>query len=170
MSIIFKDVKGYEDFYSVSDSGIVFSKRFNKIIKHEINKNNKIHSVRLSDENNVIKRQSVARLMAIAFIKNPNPTLYNKAININGNHDDLRVNNIMWGTSFIQNSRKNKRYPKLNKNFIASGVKINTRKMDDKLVDDLFKMRDLGYSTNQLSDIFPIKKSQIFNILKTRKI
>jgi hypothetical protein len=40
--------------------------------------------------------------------------------------------------------------------------------MTDKLVNDLYKMRDLGYSVNQLTDIFPIKKSQIFNLLKVR--
>lgn len=170
MDIVFKDVKGYEDYYSISNNGIVFSKRFNKNLKHDINKNNKIHSVRLCDYNNVIKRHSVARLMAIAFIENPNPILYNQAINKSGNHDDLRIDNIMWGTSFIQNSRKNKRYPDLNQNFIAKGVRFNTRKMDDKLVNDLFKMRDLGYSAKQLADIFPIKKSQIFNLLKNRKI
>ena len=169
MEIIFKDLKGYEDYYSISTNGIIKSKRYNKYLKHDISKYNKIHSVRLVDENGVVKKHSVIRLMALTFLDNPNPKLYNNAINKNGNHNDLSIDNVMWGTPFIQVDRKYNRFPELKKSFISKSVKINTRKMTDKLVNDLYKMRDLGYSINQLSDIFPIKKSQIFNLLKVRE-
>jgi hypothetical protein len=163
---LFKDLKGYENLYSISTNGVIKSKRKNKTLKHEISKHNKIHSVRIYDENGKSKRQSIVRLMASTFIENTNPNLYTNAININGNHNDLRVDNIMWGTSYIQVDRTRKRYPKLNDNFVKSGVKIRTSKMNDELINSLLKMRELGYSVKQLTDIFPIKKSQIFNILK----
>jgi len=163
-----KDLKGYEDFYTISAKGVIVSKRYNKILKHDISKNNKIHNIRVTDENGIVKKQSVIRLMAITFLENPNPKLYNNAININGNHDDLRIENVMWGTSFIHVDRKYNRYPELKSNFISKSIKINSRKMTDKLELELYKMRDLGYSVKQLADIFPIKKAQIFNILKKR--
>lgn len=167
---MFKDLKGYEDFYSISTNGIVKSKHYDKHMKHDINKKNKIHTARLVDVNGTIKRHSVIRLMALTFLDNPNPKLYNNAINKNGNHDDLRIENIMWGTSYMHVDRKYNRFPELKRKFISAGIKINNRKMTDKLVNDLYTMRDLGYSVRQLSEIFPIKKSQIFNLLKVRRI
>jgi len=118
------------------------------------------------DENGNIKKQSVVRLMAITFLHNSNPKLFNNAININGNHDDLRIENVMWGTSSIQVRRKNNRQPELLEKFIASSVKLNTRKMTDDLEIQMVKMYKLGYSMKQLEDIFPIKKSMIFILLK----
>jgi hypothetical protein len=164
-----KDLKGYENFYTISTNGEVVSKRFNKTLKHSISKKNKIHRVSIVNENGKAKKHSVIRLMAITFLENPNPKLYTNAINKNGNHDDLRIENVMWGTSFISCDRKQKRYPELKSNFLSKAIKINSRKMTDKLEFDLYTMRDLGYSVKQLADIFPIKKSQIFELLKKRK-
>lgn len=162
----FKDLPEYENLYSVSNTGKIFSKRYSKYLKHDISKNNKIHSVRIVDENGNIKKQSVVRLMAITFLHNSNPKLFNNAININGKHDDLRIENIMWGTSSIHVKRKNNRQPELLEKFIASSVKLNTRKMNDDLEIQMVKMYKLGYSAKQLEDIFPIKKAMIFRLLK----
>lgn len=163
---IFKDLPEYEDLYSVSNTGKIFSKRYSKYLKHDVSKNNKIHSVRIVDKNGDVKKQSVVRLMAITFLHNSNPRLYNNAININGNHDDLRIENVMWGTSSVHVKRKNNRKPDLLEKFIKSSIKINTRKMTDSLEIEMVKMYNLGYSAKQLEDIFPIKKSMIFRILK----
>ena len=163
----FKDVKGYEDFYSISINGIVRSKRYNKILKHDIGKN-KIHSVRIIGDNGKSLKTSVIRLMALTFLENPNSDLYNYAINKNGNHNDLRIENILWATSSIQVVRKNKRYPEIKKKFIDSSIHINTRKMTDSMINDLYTMRELGYSVKQLTQIFPIKKCMIFRYLKNK--
>jgi hypothetical protein len=162
----FKDLPEYEDLYSISNTGKVFSKRYSKYLKHDISKNNKIHSVRIVNYNGIVKRQSVIRLMAITFLDNPNPKLYNNAININGNHDDLRIDNIMWGTSSIHIKRKYNRYPHLLDKFIKSSSNLHTRKMTDDLELKMIEMYKLGYSSKQLEDIFPIKKAMIFRILK----
>lgn len=164
----FKDVPMLESKYSVSNSGRVYSKINGFILKHYINPTNQIHQVKISDENAKPKTISVIRLMALAFIENPNPKLYNYAINKNGNQHDLTINNIMWGTSSIQNRRKNIRHPEVKEKFLKSSVNINTRKMTDALVEKMHLYRDMGYSVKQLSKILPIKKTQIFNLLKER--
>ena len=76
----------------------------------------------------------------------------------------------MWGTSYIHVQRKNNRHPELVENLIKRSVPINTRKMTDKLIKSLFVYRDLGYSVRQLSDIFPIKKSQSIILKKSPSI
>ena len=162
----FKDLPEYEDLYSISNTGKVFSKRHSKFLKHDIGKNNKIHSVRIVDENGIVKKQSVIRLMAITFLNNPNPNLYNNAININGNHNDLRLENIMWGTSSIHVRRKNVRYPHVLQNFLNAPKNYSVRKMTDDLELKMVEMYKLGYSARQLQDIFPIKRAMIFRLLK----
>lgn len=160
-----KNVFGYEEYYTIDINGNVYSKRFNKYLKHDISKSNGIRSVKITGEDNKPHRISVIRLLALTFIKNENPTLYNYAININGNQNDTNVNNVMWGTSSMQVNSKYKRLQHLKKAFIDSSVPINTRKMSDNMVADLKKMKELGYSIKQLTKIFPIKKSQIHNLL-----
>ena len=160
----FRDVFGYENYYQISTTGKVFSKRASKYLKHTINPKNNVHSVSMFGDNGK-KTTSVAKLIATTFIHNPNPKLYNIAIVINGNQNDLRLENICWGTQSISTRNRLKRNPKLLENFIKNGTKINTRKMNDYLERQLLKMYELGYSISHLENIFPIKKSQIRNII-----
>ena len=164
----YKDIPGYEDCYSISDNGNVFSKKNGRELIHCVNPKNKIHNVKLS-KNGIVKTFSVTRLMAMTFIHNPNPKLYNYAINKTSDFDNFTIQNILWATSSIQVNRKYERHPEVKKAFKDKAVHISSRKMTDEMELGLFKMRDLGYSAKQLSDIFPIKKSQIFNLLKKRE-
>jgi hypothetical protein len=168
MKELFKDLKGYEDYYSISTNGKVFSKYSQKYLKHTINPLNKVHSVKLYGIDKP-KTFSVVRLMAITFVHNSNENLYKLPIIKDGNHNNLNIENIIWGTASTRTRLKIERNPDLLGAFINAGTKINTRKMTDSLEMDLVKMHSIGYSVRQLQDIFPIKECRIRQIIKKHK-
>jgi len=161
---VFRDVPGYEENYSVSNLGRIFGKVNRTYLTPHQNRKNLIWSVKLCKDG-VPKHFSCAKVVALTWIENPNPKLYNYAIHKDGNTNDYTLENIMWGTASQAVLRKWERHPELKNNL--SGFKVSpTKKMSDSLISDLLRMRQLGYSCRQLADIFPIKKSQIANILK----
>ena len=104
---MFKDVKGYEEYYEISDTGIIKSKdrvcidslgrkRFRKgaILKPDIAQNG-YYRVTLA-KNGIRKQVYVHRLMATHFIENPNnlPQVNHK----DGNKLNNSLNNLEWCT------------------------------------------------------------------------
>lgn len=82
-----RDVVGYEKYYSVSDTGAVFSKRSNKTLKqYKDVKGGGYYRVQLNVDGKP-RRFSVHRLVAEAFVPNPNnyPVVNHK--------DETRTNN-----------------------------------------------------------------------------
>lgn len=118
---IWKDIKGYEGLYQVSNLGRIKSLdrkvktgiKYNeyKISKSKIlklnQKRNGYLSVDLSKENTV-KTISVHRLVALNFI--PNPENKEEVNHINAKKYDNRVENLEWVTK-----EENKKHAKLNK-------------------------------------------------------
>lgn len=98
---IWKDIKGYEGLYQISNLGRVKSLRKQKgfYIREEVILKNRIDrgylKVTLSKDNK-LKYISVHRLIAEAFIPNPE----NKSFidHINGNRADNRIENLRWVT------------------------------------------------------------------------
>jgi hypothetical protein len=166
----YKDIPNYEGKYSISKKGDVYSYKNKRNLIHNISKTNGIHNVKLVDFNGKIKTFSIIKLLALTYLHNPNPKLYKYAINISGNHKDTTIDNVMWGTSSLSVRRKYKRFPSLKEELKCKAKPINTRKMTNELEKEMIIMRKLGYSTKQLSEIFPINKSQIYNILKKHNI
>lgn len=68
---IWKDIKGYEGLYQVSNKGRVWSTYTNKCLKPRLMENG-YYQVWLTAKNGKLKREKVHRLVAIAFIPNEN--------------------------------------------------------------------------------------------------
>ncbi len=109
MEEIWKDIKGYEGLYQVSNFGNIRNSNF-KLLKTSGKRYLKVGLTK----NKKCKFVDVHRLVAIAFV----PNLYNKSqVNHkNGNKKDNRFNNLEWCS------------PKENINHAFSNNLIKTRK------------------------------------------
>lgn len=106
----FKHIEGWGGKYSIGTFGTVVSHVFSydRALTHKITKQG-YHYVSLSTGlgKPSMKNLGVARLIAQAFIPNPND--YAEVEMINGDKDDLRVDNIRW-VAHDPNSRKHPSY------------------------------------------------------------
>ena len=112
MKEIWKDIKGYEGLYKISNLGNVKSIRFgkNKILKHNLLQGYPV--VQLSNKN-IRHTFEIHRLVAQAFIPNPNnyPYINHK----NEIRTDYRIENLEWCTQKMNvNHSKRKMYHPLN--------------------------------------------------------
>lgn len=95
MGEIWKPVTGYEDIYSVSNYGRVYSHIKNKILKSKSNGRGYLQTC--LTKNKVQKMHYIHRLVADAFCENPNnfPEVNHKDENVQNN----RADNLEWCTS-----------------------------------------------------------------------
>jgi len=89
-----KDIKGWEGLYKITPDGKVYSIRNGRFIKLAISRKGYLKA-RLS-LHQMISTYSVARLVAMHFIDNPNKLP--QVNHINGVKADDRVNNLEWVT------------------------------------------------------------------------
>lgn len=93
---IWKDIKGYEGLYQVSNMGRVKNIKFNRLIKENLYgpKRNYVQ-IELSKKSKR-KKFKLHRLVAEAFLANP--TNYPLVMHLDNNTLNNKVENLQWGT------------------------------------------------------------------------
>ena len=114
---IWKDIEGYEGLYQISNLGRVKScdrvvinhyedgrgdvtvHRKGKIMRLGVYKREGYCYICLS-KNNIKKKYKIHRLVALAFIPNPNPQKYDMVNHIDGNVKNNNVCNLEWTNNY----------------------------------------------------------------------
>lgn len=92
---IFKDIEGYEGLYRISSWGRVFSIENSKFLNPTLTEKG-YSRVDLFDADNKRKHHKVHRLVAMAFI--PNPECKPQVNHLDGNKQNNSVTNLEWCT------------------------------------------------------------------------
>jgi hypothetical protein len=159
-NFMYKDLVGYEDYYSISNCGDILSKRTDKAMKQFVD-NRGYYRCTLSDS---VKPRTllVHRLVAKTFIENPD-NLYT-VNHINGIKTDNRVENLEW-MSLEDNVRHAYEVGLTS----SKGSNNNNSKFLEK---DILEIRRLfeteGLSNSQISTLFSVDSSTIRRITSYR--
>lgn len=92
----YRDILGYNGLYGISRTGVIVSFQGLKprVLKHNRAKDGYGHHSVVLSRDGAIHRYSVAKLMAEAYI--PNPDNYNYVRFVDGDPDNLSVENLRW--------------------------------------------------------------------------
>ena len=162
MQEIWKDIKGYEGLYQVSNLGRVkrTGKYRNQFTSWESNKDLKLKEgtniylyVDLSKDNKV-KRYLVHRLVMEAFIDNPNG--YKEVNHKDGNKKNNKVENLEWCT-------RNENL----KHSIDTGLR--KRKIPLEKYDYVYNEVSKGRTYKSLAEEFSVGKTKIADIVKSKR-
>jgi len=172
---IWKDVVGYEGLYKVSDLGNIKSlSRIKKAIKGDgvmivkekilkpVNNGNNYFKIALC-KGGIATQFLISRVVAIAFIPNPEnkPEVNHKGIN--GNKADNRVCSLEWNThkENVQHAFDNKL------NIAPKGEKNGLSKLTDAQVLEIRSLTHINQ--REIAEIYNVHKS-IISLIKSRKI
>ena len=141
------------DSYLISSYGDVKHKITNKILKQKLDKDNYLSvNISMGGRNNT-RYFLVHRLVAEAFISNPENKRY--VIHLDGNPTNNEVSNLEW-----TNTRK--------KSFQARGDSATNSKLLNEQVQycrDMYKPGDKKYGCTALAELFGVSKSTMSYIL-----
>ena len=161
MEEVWKDVKGFEGLYQVSNIGNVkrlISQRVfaERLIGRTIDRYGYVKRVLSKDGKN--NHFTEHRLVAIAFISNPD----DKATvnHINGIKTDNRVENLEWNTN-----KENKQHAVINGITNKKGIKHNMCKLTEEQV---YEIRKIGFSQTRmsLSKKYGVSRTHILRLIK----
>jgi len=163
---IWKDIKGYEDYYQVSNLGRVRSlprettdkngrihKRKGRVLSYKINgiKSSPVLAVTLSKDCKR-KTRGVGRLVLETFMgENPNGAPL--VVYSNGDKKDLRLDNLQWG----------------NKGKIWKEKVVPTWcKVTPAIAKEIRRLFSIGYSCRELAERFDLSSTTIEDIVAYR--
>lgn len=171
---IWKDVVGYEGFYQVSNLGRVKSlhRYFNRIYCNGTNIQREVPE-RILPLRDSIKKYSraflckgrikknflVHRLVAVAFIANPENKL--EVNHINCNKKDNRVSNLEW-TSYSENRKHAVENGRMR---YALGEKSGSSKLSESQIKEIRLKHKNGETGKNIAMYFNVTPSTIYSIL-----
>ncbi len=164
MEETWKDVVGYEQYFKVSSTGKIFSKRSNKELKQHLHKNGYYtFSTRLDGRNGVAKCFRVHILVATAFIKNyeNKPTVNH----INGIKTDNNSCNLEW-SSYTEQMIHARDTGLLN---ILSGTATAQSKLSENdilFIRKHYKSHSRDFGTRALGVMFGVSHSTISAVVR----
>lgn len=161
MEEIWKDVVGFEGRYKISNTGKLFSIRFKRLLTGPLDEDG-YRRQNLCNGTSHVKR-SIHRLVAIAFI--PNPNNLPQVNHIDGNKLNNTTDNLEWCTRLYNQQHQHRvlgvKY--------AKGERIKSSKLKEA---DIIKIRELctaGVPQAKIGKMFGVRQSQISRIkLNTR--
>lgn len=149
-----KDIKGYEGLYQISNSGNVKSLRTNKILK--TNMNNCGYKQVILSYKGKIKSKRIHRLVAEAFI--PNPNNYQQVNHKNGIKTDNREENLEWCTAKMNVQHAYKAGLKRGKCGCHKGIKNPNNKLTEDEVLHILCEKKKG---SKIRDVYENYKNKI---------
>ena len=123
---VFKEISGYPKYF-ISNEGRIWS----EISKHYLkpSKNNSgYYMINLFAANGKRKKELVHRLVALAFVSNPNH--YPEVDHINRNKEDNRAENLRWVNRSMNNKNKNNK------------IKVTTKEGKEMIFDSITDAAD----------------------------
>lgn len=158
MQEIFKNVKGYEGFYKVSNLGKVRSTSYKgtRILKPSKTKNGYLNVVFCVNQVKVHKL--VHRLVAEAFLDNPGNL--EQVNHISGNKEDNSVENLEWCTQEYNN------YHAYNNHLLNRYEDRPEAKLTKEKVMQIPELIKQGATTDDLKNLFSVSRRCIDNIFE----
>lgn len=162
MKEIWKDIPGFEGYYSISNKGRVLSIRTGKMKKPSTYNNKSYPTVSLW-VNGIPTRKSIHRLVAELFI--PNPENKTQVNHIDGDKTNYSINNLEWVTP----SENMTHAFKNNLVDFQVGEQCSWAKLTENDVLKIFELKNNGMSNLEISKRFNISNSQVSNIFLNKR-
>lgn len=159
MKEIWKDIDGYEGSYQVSNLGRVKNVHRNKLLKTRVTANG-YKDISLS-KNNAKKRKSVHRLVAQAFI--PNPECKPTVNHIDEDKTNNNVDNLEWATMKEQNNHGTRLQR------VGDRISIVQKNRTDLSKRVMCSNGEIYPSINEASRVLQIDNSYIVKVLKGKR-
>ena len=160
MKEIWKDYTYGNLEYKVSNYGKVIGKGRGKELKQRLNEEGYIE-VTMGDKEHRT-RIRVHRLVAILFVENPNPELYNEVNHIDRNRANPRADNLEW-TTHVDNVKYS--YEKGGYDGVRVGSKNGRANLTDEQVIEIRRLYKEGVTQKELSVKYNVGWSTIHNIV-----
>ena len=154
-------IKGEKVPYKISSEGRVMSKITNKILKTTINEYGyEIVGLRTKPKKRVTK--SIHRLVAKAFVENPDPDNYKEINHKDGNKLNNYMDNLEWTDRSGNMSHAFKTGLKISMK--GEDHPMHKHKHTDEKIHEVCKLMEQGYSNKEIHKITNVDKNTISEI------
>lgn len=163
MKEFWKPVKGYKDYYEVSNKGRVYSYISNRILSNKFVNSCGYRTVKLTDFNES-KSFTIHRLVALAFLP-PNKENKRTINHIDGDKINNWVNNLEWAT-YKENFNHGLRTGLIGR---ARGTEIGCAKLNDKKVKEIKRKFKNGVKQAELAREYDVGHVTIWRVVRNKK-